>query len=106
MRIGGIGSSTIGSVARRAPAAQHDGDIDLEETRALIAVEAAAPVERLVSTMRHPAAPFLAQLIATRMQMPQTRARRRAEPEEAIGVYRSSNDRAHPLQVRKRFFQA
>ncbi len=38
---------------------------------------------------RHPAAPFLAQLIATQMQAPQTRARRRAEPDEAIAVYRS-----------------
>jgi len=31
----------------------------------------------------------VAHLIATRMQAPQTRARRRAEPEEAISVYRS-----------------
>ena len=38
---------------------------------------------------RHPAAGFLAQLIATQMQAPQTRARRRAEPGEAMAVYRS-----------------
>ena len=38
---------------------------------------------------RYPAAPFVAHLIATRMQVPQTRARRRAEPDEAIAVYRS-----------------
>jgi hypothetical protein len=31
----------------------------------------------------------VAQLIATQMQMPQTRARRRAEPGEATAVYRS-----------------
>jgi len=36
---------------------------------------------------RHPAAPFLAQLIATRLQAPQTRARRRVGPQEAISVY-------------------
>lgn len=34
-------------------------------------------------------ADFIAQLIATREQAPQTRARRRAEPEQAIAAYRS-----------------
>lgn len=34
-----------------------------------------------------PSAPFIAQLIATRADMPQTRARRRAEPAEAAAVY-------------------
>ncbi len=35
------------------------------------------------------AAPFLAQLIATRAQAPQTRVHRRAEPAEAIARYRA-----------------
>jgi hypothetical protein len=35
------------------------------------------------------AAPFLAQLIATRAQVPQTRLNRRAEPAEAVVCYRS-----------------
>ncbi len=34
-----------------------------------------------------PRADFLAQLIATLAQAPQTRARRRAEPDEAIAAY-------------------
>jgi hypothetical protein len=34
-----------------------------------------------------PAAPFLAQLIATRQQAPQTRTRRRAEPTDAVSAY-------------------
>ena len=34
-----------------------------------------------------PGANFLAQLIATAAQAPQTRARRRVEPEEAIAAY-------------------
>jgi hypothetical protein len=34
-----------------------------------------------------PAAPFLAQLIATAQQAPQTRARRRAEPADAVALY-------------------
>ncbi len=34
-----------------------------------------------------PRADFVAQLIATRAQAPQTRLRRRAEPEQAIAAY-------------------
>jgi len=34
-------------------------------------------------------ADFIAQLIATSVQMPQTRARRRAEPQEATAAYRA-----------------
>ena len=59
----------------------------ITESRALIAIEAPAPAERSFTHSRHPAAPFLAQLIATRQQAPQTRTRRRAEPQEAISVY-------------------
>jgi hypothetical protein len=36
---------------------------------------------------RPPAAPFLAHLIATAQQAPQTRARRRAEPQDATTIY-------------------
>jgi hypothetical protein len=35
-------------------------------------------------------APFLAQLIAMKDQHPQTRERRRAEPDEAIAAYRAT----------------
>ncbi len=48
-----------------------------------------------------PRADFLAQLIATLAQAPQTRARRRAEPEEALAAYgardRSSMPKGHAL---------
>jgi hypothetical protein len=37
----------------------------------------------------HAQADFLAHLIATAAQAPQTRARRRAEPEDAVAVYRA-----------------
>ena len=57
------------------------------ETRALIAIEAPTAADRSLSRTHHPAAPFLAQLIATQMRLPQTRARRRAEPEQAISAY-------------------
>jgi hypothetical protein len=79
----------------------HPADVPQPGTRALVVVEARhfAPAPRFT---RHAAAPFLAQLIATRQQAPQTRARRRAEPEEATALYRSianvtggSGSRAH-----------
>ena len=58
------------------------------ETRALVAIEPPLPHSETRWPMRHPAAPFIAQLIATRMRVPQMRDRRRAEPEVAIAAYR------------------
>ena len=85
MRVSGIAGSTIGPAARRL--ATGSSEPDTAKSRALIAVEAPAPVERSFVHSRHPAAPFLAQLIATQMRAPQTCARRRVEPGEAISVY-------------------
>lgn len=87
MRIGGIGGPAIGPAARRAASERREPEGAEAQTRALIAIEATATSERVVSLTRHPAAPFLAHLIATRIQAPQTRARRRAEPEEALAAY-------------------
>ena len=56
-------------------------------SRALIALaasNAAAP------RPRYRQAPFLAQLIATKQQHPQTRERRRAEPAQAVLAYRAA----------------
>ena len=49
-----------------------------------------APINRDRETpreMSRPNAAFIAQLIATSAKAPQTRARRRAEPKEAISAY-------------------
>ena len=56
--------------------------------RALLVVEP-QPItdEPVASNFRQP--PFLAQLIATKDQHPQTRDRRRADPSYAIGAYRA-----------------
>lgn len=57
-----------------------------------------APRERRAlsrSTSIRPRADFLAQLIATSAQLPQTRLRRRAEPDVAIAAY-GANDRSPP----------
>jgi hypothetical protein len=84
MRILGVNGSAIGPAA----AARHGANERREpetESRALVTIEAPVPNDRAAS--RRPGAPFLAHLIATQMQAPQTRARRRAEPAEAIAAY-------------------
>jgi hypothetical protein len=89
MRIGGIGPA-IGPAARRAASERREPEGAETQTRALIAVQATATSARAVPLTRHPAAPFLAHLIATRIQAPQTRVRRRAEPKEALAAYRAT----------------
>ena len=86
MRISPAGPIGTTRSARRAAEAAAS---EVSESRALVAVEPAAPHAGPRTLTRHPAAPFLAQLIATHLQMPQTRERRRAEPSEAIAAYRS-----------------
>ena len=54
--------------------------------RALVPTTVAPPSEA-VAASQPASATFLAQLIATAQQAPQTRARRRAEPEHARAVY-------------------
>jgi hypothetical protein len=89
MRIGGIGGPVFAPVARRSSGEARAGDTPETESRALIALDAPAPSDGLRRLTGRPTAGFLAQLIATRMQAPQTRERRRAEPAEAIAVYRT-----------------
>ena len=54
------------------------------ESRALVVIEPAS--ERRPSAAA-PAAPFLTQLLAAKAGLPQTRERRRAEPDEATHSY-------------------
>jgi hypothetical protein len=55
-------------------------------SRALVVV---APPPRARAARPHRNTQFVAHLIATRTQAPQTRVRRRAEPREAADVYRA-----------------
>ena len=61
------------------------------ESHALV-VQAAAAAERISTNYRQAPfqATFLAHLIATKDQLPQTRERRRAEPDEVIAAYRAA----------------
>jgi hypothetical protein len=60
----------------------------VSSSRALVVVAPAEASHVPVANFRQTT--FLAQLIATRDQLPQTRERRRAEPGEAIAAYRAT----------------
>jgi hypothetical protein len=59
---------------------------DWPVARARLPATATIPLKAGHAPIR-PAATFLAHLIATEAQMPQTRARRRAEPDAAAAIY-------------------
>jgi hypothetical protein len=60
-------------------------------TNALVAITPTQRQNPAVSPDVRADAGFVAHLIATAAQAPQTRARRRAEPEEALAAYRVRN---------------
>ena len=70
-----------------APRAAEETPAAVPESRALVATTPACSPEP-PSIYRQ--TPFLAQLIATRDQLPQMRERRRAEPGEAIAAYQAA----------------
>ena len=61
-----------------------DIEAKADECRALVALE---PAEERRPSGAAPDAPFLAQLLAVKAGLPQTRERRRAEPDEATHSY-------------------
>jgi DNA-binding IclR family transcriptional regulator len=86
MRIGEIRQASAGQSG--AIGGQPVPASKTSEGRALVALAPPAPPRELVA--RHREAPFLAQLLAVKDQHPQTRARRRAAPNEAIAAYRAA----------------
>ncbi len=82
MRIGGTRERVFGQGGRSSR--QPDSPTS-SVSRALTVVE---PPVRNELFLRSDAA-FLAHLIATKAQAPQTRAKRRAEPAEALAAYRA-----------------
>ena len=81
-------------------AAASDRTVSSEPAAPGQALVAVAPVSRPQAptpiTRRVTSAAFLAQLIATREQLPQTRERRRTEPSVAVSVY-AATSAATPL---------
>jgi len=65
------------------------------ESRALVPLDASPAASPCRPQSRHVAA-FLAHLIATARQLPQTRERRCAEPAEVIAAYRAAIAKSQP----------
>lgn len=82
MRIGSSSEGRFGAGDRRPPT----GAAVETLSRALTVVAAPPPRARASQTRGNAA--FLAHLIATNAQAPQTRVKRRAEPAEALAAYR------------------
>jgi hypothetical protein len=76
----------VGRTPRRSESA---APVEAKQTgRELVPVAALPPLaEDGRKSMRRNSASFLAQLIANERQMPQTRERRRAEPQDALAAY-------------------
>jgi hypothetical protein len=66
------------------------------ESGALISLNPLASGDEPYGYQRRPLAAFVAQLIATDRQSPQTRARRRHSPEDAAAVYGAVRSVPHP----------
>jgi hypothetical protein len=89
-----VGIATTGATGRKARGGKvvpaSEASPEPECGRALIAVTPPSPPDRSPTLSRRPDASFLAQLIATAEQMPQTRSRRRIDPDAAIASYRAT----------------
>lgn len=91
MRIEATSTGTFGGTDGQAPhRAAVSAPEPKAESRALVVIAAPAAKEAKPDRpMAYRDAPFLAQLIATKAQMPQTRTKRRAEPADALAAYRA-----------------
>lgn len=88
MQINAIGASTFSANDdERSQRTAASKPASSDESRALVVIESAPATQD--RPMAYRSAPFLAQLIATKAQMPQTRTRRRAEPQDATAAYRA-----------------
>jgi len=89
--VGGIRAAApagAGPVPRGEAVSSHA--VKTESGRALVAV---APVDHSEDSHHWPQASFLAHLIATADQLPQTRERRRADPEHVTALYATASAR-------------
>jgi len=68
--------------------AEPDSATSSNESRALVALAPGAAQSERQAEHRH--APFVAHLLAVKDQHPQTRERRRAEPNDALAAYRAT----------------
>jgi hypothetical protein len=90
--VGGITSGSFAAIGTgRASRSRSSGEPAAPKTAQVFVpvrpAEPAQPAERYVPRHQRPDAAFLAHLIATKEHAPQTRERRRAEPQTAVAIY-------------------
>jgi hypothetical protein len=89
--VDGITRTTASATSWRGRATRVAGDgAPAEGGRALIPLAPLAASEPAPAVSRRPSASFLAQLIATQQQAPQTRERRRADPDVVVAHYQAT----------------
>lgn len=93
--VSGIEGSAAFRASRRGTAEPRPGAPAAAESRDLIAVAPAARNEGAAVMSSRPLSSFLAHLIAMRADAPQTRLRRRAEPEDAVSAYAATRARMY-----------
>lgn len=91
MRVTGIDNRSIAASSRMRPAAQNASSesasaAETSSSRALVPVAPVVSSNRTSTVVRQPVG-FLAHLIATEQALPQTRERRRVEPQFGVAIY-------------------
>jgi len=94
--IGGPAAASLNSAARRRSAAIAEAQAPPAAGTALIVVGHTARNGQPWSRAPRAVAAFIAQLVAADRLAPQTRARRRAEPEEAVAIYAAASAAPSP----------
>jgi len=88
MRLDEVNRSRFRQPHTGASAPDNDSRFTGSESRALVAID---PLKgRSGQPASHGYVPFVAHLVATKDQHPQTRERRRADPHDAIAAYRAA----------------
>src|SRR5690348_6413453 len=88
MRLERINAAALRQPNPASRQSEPEGAAPANESRALVALgPVSGPSERHAD---HRHAPFVAHLLAVKDQHPQTRERRRAEPNEALAAYRAT----------------
>ncbi len=88
MRLGGVNTSAFRHHESAGHRTEPGGEAHASESRALITL--APNTDHSDGQPGYRNVAFLAQLIATKDQHPQTRERRRADPTDALAAYRAA----------------
>ena len=88
MLVGGVNGSQFRQPHPATSTPENDSELAGLKSRALVALDSLSG--RPGQAVTHGYAPFVAHLVATKNQYPQTRERRRADPRDASAAYRAA----------------